>query len=385
MRGIPRRRFDWDPREWWAPADDWAGIHVAEVLERFPELRPRRAVDAWLAGLERRWVGAGTTTRHDGSGWWVLRHAAGTVPDALAGGAVERDGVMLAPLTRAGARALGEERSARLDAAAQRCVRGARARARTPPPARLRSLARPSTASAPAPRRRSGTPTPARPSSACPAPRTRAAAPLDPWVVEPLDASWRATASRSAPGAQPVLDRAARRARRGALDGGRALAGDRRRRRWTSSAAAWAATLEPFQRAGVRYVLDARRTFLADEQGLGKTVQALAALEADDAFPAVVVCPASLKLNWEREAARWLPHRSARGRLRAAAPSAPAADLTILNYEIVEAHRDGAARGAARARSSSTSRTWSRTRAPSARARCAGWPTRSRATGCASR
>ena len=41
--------------------------------------------------------------------------------------------------------------------------------------------------------------------------------------------------------------------------------------------------LRPFQRAGVDYVLRARRTFLADEQGLGKTVQALAALEADDA------------------------------------------------------------------------------------------------------
>ena len=35
-------------------------------------------------------------------------------------------------------------------------------------------------------------------------------------------------------------------------------------------------------------------------------------LEADEAFPAVVVCPASMKLTWEREAARWLPHRSVR-------------------------------------------------------------------------
>ena len=60
----------------------------------------------------------------------------------------------------------------------------------------------------------------------------------------------------------------------------------------------------------MRYVLRARRAFLADEQGLGKTVEALAALEADDAYPAVVVCPASLKLNWERETAKWLPHRS---------------------------------------------------------------------------
>ena len=37
--------------------------------------------------------------------------------------------------------------------------------------------------------------------------------------------------------------------------------------------------LHPFQRAGVRYALERRRTFIADEQGLGKTVQALATLE----------------------------------------------------------------------------------------------------------
>src|SRR5439155_601475 len=101
--------------------------------------------------------------------------------------------------------------------------------------------------------------------------------------------------------------------------------------------------LRPFQRAGVRYALTQRRTFLADEQGLGKTVQALAALETDGAYPAVVVCPASLKLTWEREAAHWLPHRrtavvsgrSARGWTRA---GADAADIVIVNYDIAGGH-----------------------------------------------
>ncbi|MGA9874387.1 MAG: DEAD/DEAH box helicase [Solirubrobacteraceae bacterium] len=69
--------------------------------------------------------------------------------------------------------------------------------------------------------------------------------------------------------------------------------------------------LKPFQRAGVSYLLDQRRAFLADEQGLGKTIEALAALQADNAYPAIVVCPASLKLNWMREIERWLPGRTA--------------------------------------------------------------------------
>ncbi|MEA2314818.1 MAG: SWI/SNF-related matrix-associated actin-dependent regulator of chromatin subfamily A-like protein 1 [Solirubrobacteraceae bacterium] len=96
--------------------------------------------------------------------------------------------------------------------------------------------------------------------------------------------------------------------------------------------------LKPFQRAGVSYLLAQRRAFLADEQGLGKTIEALATLEADNAFPALVVCPASLKLNWLREIERWLPDRSAavlRGNGRGA-PIAPA-DVTVVNYEIVSA------------------------------------------------
>jgi SWI/SNF-related matrix-associated actin-dependent regulator of chromatin subfamily A-like protein 1 len=68
--------------------------------------------------------------------------------------------------------------------------------------------------------------------------------------------------------------------------------------------------LKPFQRAGVAYLLEQRRAFLADEQGLGKTIEALATLEADGAYPAIVVCPASLKLNWMREIRRWLPGRT---------------------------------------------------------------------------
>lgn len=69
-------------------------------------------------------------------------------------------------------------------------------------------------------------------------------------------------------------------------------------------------TLLPFQRAGVAYLVRARRALQGDEMGLGKTVQTLAALETLEAFPAVIVCPAGLLLNWERECQAWLPHRS---------------------------------------------------------------------------
>jgi SWI/SNF-related matrix-associated actin-dependent regulator of chromatin subfamily A-like protein 1 len=97
--------------------------------------------------------------------------------------------------------------------------------------------------------------------------------------------------------------------------------------------------LKPFQRAGVRYLLKQRRAFLADEQGLGKTIEALATLEADEAFPAVVVCPASLKLNWMREAGRWLPARSVQ-MLDGNRGDVAATELTIINYDIVAGRLD---------------------------------------------
>src|SRR4029450_11086148 len=73
VRGIPQRRFDWDRREWGAPVDDWAGAHVAEVLDRFPELTTSAQVDAWLAAIERRWVGRVGTPGRGGGGWGGAR------------------------------------------------------------------------------------------------------------------------------------------------------------------------------------------------------------------------------------------------------------------------------------------------------------------------
>jgi SWI/SNF-related matrix-associated actin-dependent regulator 1 of chromatin subfamily A len=98
--------------------------------------------------------------------------------------------------------------------------------------------------------------------------------------------------------------------------------------------------LKPFQRAGVSYMLAQRRAFLADEQGLGKTIEALAAIEADGAYPAVVVCPASLKLNWLREIERWLPGRGVRVLMGTGKSALPLAEITVVNYDILAARLD---------------------------------------------
>ena len=87
--------------------------------------------------------------------------------------------------------------------------------------------------------------------------------------------------------------------------------------------------LLPFQRGGVAYLRAHPHAFLADEMGLGKTVQALAAAEDRGAYPVLVVCPASLVLNWVREAQRWLPHRS----VACIHKDHPEVDIAVTSYD----------------------------------------------------
>ena len=90
--------------------------------------------------------------------------------------------------------------------------------------------------------------------------------------------------------------------------------------------------LRHFQRAGVAYAVRNKRVMIADDMGTGKTIQALATCQAIGAFPAVVVCPASLKINWYREAIKWLPGK--RVSLWDAKGGWPG-DVMIINYDVL--------------------------------------------------
>ena len=61
--------------------------------------------------------------------------------------------------------------------------------------------------------------------------------------------------------------------------------------------------IEPYdyQKEGIAYALEKKRCIMGDEPGLGKTAEAIGVLAITKAFPALVVCPASLKVNWQRE------------------------------------------------------------------------------------
>ena len=62
----------------------------------------------------------------------------------------------------------------------------------------------------------------------------------------------------------------------------------------------------PYQRAGIAYALGRRNTLIGDEMGLGKTIQAIGFVNClADASRVLILCPASLRLNWRAEWRRW--------------------------------------------------------------------------------
>jgi hypothetical protein len=100
--------------------------------------------------------------------------------------------------------------------------------------------------------------------------------------------------------------------------------------------------LLPYQREGMLHLAFGERALLADEMGLGKTVQAIAACELlarrKGIERVLVVCPASLKAEWEEQIARFAD-RAARS-VFGARPARLAAYreptfFTIVNYEQV--------------------------------------------------
>jgi hypothetical protein len=110
------------------------------------------------------------------------------------------------------------------------------------------------------------------------------------------------------------------------------------------------AELRPYQKDGFDFLCHLTQIrlggILADDMGLGKTLQTLAWLawlrgrNGKDPKPALVICPASVLHNWQREANRFTPHLkvlvlesgAARHNLRRQIPQH---DLIVTNYSLL--------------------------------------------------
>ena len=92
----------------------------------------------------------------------------------------------------------------------------------------------------------------------------------------------------------------------------------------------------PFQKAGIAFALDRKNTLIADEMGLGKTIQALGMINSIPSIKKVlVIVPASLKLNWEAEAEKWLTRKFSIGVVTPAGiPTGR--NFLIINYDVLK-------------------------------------------------
>jgi len=103
-----------------------------------------------------------------------------------------------------------------------------------------------------------------------------------------------------------------------------------------------------FQRPGVAFLARNKRAILADPPGLGKTAQLIRTLQVlaemgQNPFPALVVCPNSLKSStWSVELAKWAPELTVQvvdgGAVKRRKQLAVNAHVFVLNWEAVRLH-----------------------------------------------
>jgi SNF2 family DNA or RNA helicase len=92
-----------------------------------------------------------------------------------------------------------------------------------------------------------------------------------------------------------------------------------------------------YQKVGVRMLLGLKgRGLLADPMGLGKTPQAILYMKlGQDVFPTLIVCPASLKVHWQRELKKWAGLSSYICSGRTINAPEFGTQVWIINYEIL--------------------------------------------------
>ena len=98
--------------------------------------------------------------------------------------------------------------------------------------------------------------------------------------------------------------------------------------------------LYPHQADGVAFLASRGRAILADDMGLGKTRQAIVAMQvAAPVGPVLVVCPASLKLNWRREI-RMVDPAAAVEVIGARDGACDSPRWVVVNYDLLKAHAE---------------------------------------------
>lgn len=96
----------------------------------------------------------------------------------------------------------------------------------------------------------------------------------------------------------------------------------------------------PYQIAGIKIAANQKATLIGDEMGLGKTAQAIGVINATNPKTVLVVCPATLKINWYREMVRWLTDVRTIKVVNPGDKFPENPEIVIVNYDIVSRHKE---------------------------------------------
>jgi len=92
--------------------------------------------------------------------------------------------------------------------------------------------------------------------------------------------------------------------------------------------------LRDYQRAAVEYAAENKRVIIGDEQGLGKTVEAIGTVQHLESYPVLCVVPAAVRPHWEKEWNTWIPRRTVKT-VRSGSHSDFRGSIVICTYSLI--------------------------------------------------
>lgn len=95
--------------------------------------------------------------------------------------------------------------------------------------------------------------------------------------------------------------------------------------------------LYPYQLVGAEWLAKMPQAFLADDMGLGKSAQAIHAADIRVAWDILVICPAAVRVNWQREFEKFSPLSRPCCLLDGSEASLPSNGVAITSYDLLVA------------------------------------------------
>lgn len=100
----------------------------------------------------------------------------------------------------------------------------------------------------------------------------------------------------------------------------------------------------PFQRVGIDFAVKNKKCLIADDMGLGKSIQSIVAVHRLEAYPCLVVSPASVKYNWREEVNKTLGDKYTVSIVEGKKPISDddkyKTHFVLCNYDILKDHVD---------------------------------------------